>query len=419
MSAGPPGAGNHRADVLVVGGGPAGLATATALARAGVPRVAVIEREAQAGGVPRHSDHLGYGVRDLHRLLAGPAYARALVDRASQAGAEVHVGASAVGWAGPLELDVAGAGGPARWSADAVVLATGCRERSRAARLVPGDRPAGVLTTGALQQLFTLHQQRLDGKRAVVVGAEHVSFSAVHTLHRAGARVDALVTPEPRHQSLGLLRLAVGRAGATLVPVIPDATIAEIRGRERLQSVVLSNGTVLACDVLVFTGDWVPDNELARLGGLAMDRGTLGPAVDVLLRTQQPGLFAVGNLVHAAEPADVCTKAGQAAAAGVQAWLRTGRWPALRAPLVAEPPLRWVSPSLAGPPRPGGRVLVHTAAWSTGTTRLSVVQDGRLLWCGVPHGHLIPNRSAWIPDRWMDQVDPSGGPVRVLLGDLR
>ena len=174
-------------DVLVIGSGPAGLTAAAELARRGAGRVVVIEREQEPGGVPRYTDHTGFGLRDLRRVLSGPAYAPRLVDRALAAGAEVRCGTSALGWEDQNTLSVLEPGvPPAPWPATAIVLATGTRERPRSARLVPGDRPAGVLTTGALQQ-----QVRAGlpvGRRAVVVGAEHVSFSAVLTLAHAGAR---------------------------------------------------------------------------------------------------------------------------------------------------------------------------------------------------------------------------------------
>ena len=138
-------------DVLVVGGGPAGLSAAIALRRLGAGRVVVVEREQELGGIPRHTRHTGFGLRDLHRVLDGPAYARRLIDEADRAGVELRPGTSAVGWSGGQTVDLVGPATPlAPEPARAVVLATGTRERPRSARLVPGDRPAGVLTTGAL-----------------------------------------------------------------------------------------------------------------------------------------------------------------------------------------------------------------------------------------------------------------------------
>src|SRR6185295_4820904 len=129
----------------------------------------------EAGGVPRHTDHTGFGLRDLHRCLRGPRYAARYRTRAAAAGVEIRTQTTATAWAGPQTLAITAPSGIGELAADAIVLATGCRERPRAARLVAGDRPRGVLTTGLLQQLVYLHRQPV-GRRAVIVGAEHVSF---------------------------------------------------------------------------------------------------------------------------------------------------------------------------------------------------------------------------------------------------
>jgi len=141
----------ESADVVIIGAGPAGLTAARCLRSLGVPSVLVLEREAQAGGIPRHSDHLGYGLRDLRTLLTGPGYARRLAGLAADAGADIRLSTMVTGWAGDRSLLVTGPGGRRRIDARAVVLATGARERPRPARLVPGDRPDGVFTTGQLQ----------------------------------------------------------------------------------------------------------------------------------------------------------------------------------------------------------------------------------------------------------------------------
>jgi len=285
--------------VAIVGGGPAGLSAAIELRRLGVAEVTVFEREQQAGGVPRFTDHLGFGIRDLHRVMTGPRYARTLVERARRSGAEVRLGAPV------FSLD--------DLDADAVILATGVRERPRPARLVPGDRPTGILTTGSLQQL--VHTGLRVGTRAVIVGAEHVSFSAILTLAHAKCRAVAMITPHSRHQSYAAIRLAT--ATVRRVPVITGVDIAEIVGRRHVERVVLSDGRSIDCDTVVFTGDWIPDNELARRLGLAMNPAVNGPVVDASFRTSRPDIFAIGNLVHRVAAADRCALDGRAVAATV------------------------------------------------------------------------------------------------------
>ena len=291
MSAGP---------VVIVGAGPAGLAAALELGRRGVADVLVLEREAMPGGIPRHAQHQGFGLRDLRRPLSGPSYARRYAELAAAAGAELRTETMVTGWApgGPLELT--GPRGREQLEPAAVVLATGCRERPRSARLVPGSRPEGVMTTSTLQQLVYLKGMS-PGTRALVVGAEHVSFSALLTLAHGGARAVGMVTELPRHQTLALFR--AGAAMRFRTPVWTRTAVSAIHGRPRVEEVELTDldsGATrsVECDTVVFSADWIPDHELAVMAGIAMDAGTRGPAVDTALRTSRPA---------SSPPATCCT----------------------------------------------------------------------------------------------------------------
>jgi thioredoxin reductase len=314
-----------------------------------------------------------------------------------------------------------------------VLLATGCRERPRAARLVPGDRPAGVMTTGELQQRVYLGGERLLGP-AVVVGAEHVSFSAAMTLAHAGAEVVALVTEYPRQQSYAAFRL--GAALRWRIPVWTAASVRRVTGRGQLKGVEIADartGTVrfVACRTLVFTGDWIPDHELAWATGLDMDPGTRGPAVDTALRTSAPGVFAAGNLVHAAETADIAALSGRHAARHIADTLALARdgGNAARLPVFVEPPLCWISPNaigaasgavpspgrLTGTPPPLGRFTLRSSEFRK-LARLEVRQDGGRLAVSRP-ARLIPGRPAHLPANWIAKADPAGGPVSVMIRD--
>ena len=405
--------------VVVIGAGPAGLAAAVELRRRGVTEVLVLEREVEPGGIPRHAQHQGFGLRDLRRPLSGPRYARRYAELATRAGAELRTETMVTGWppGGPLELT--GPHGREALEPAAVVLATGCRERPRSARLVPGSRPEGVLTTGTLQQLVYLKGLR-PGTRALVVGAEHVSFSALLTLAHGGTRAMGMVTELPRHQTLGLFR-----AGAALrfrTPLWTHTAITRVHGRPRVEEVELTDldsGAVrhVACDTVVFTADWIPDHELAVMAGLDIDPGTKGPAVDAALSTSRPGVFAAGNLLHGAETADVAALSGRHAAVSAAAFLANGQqWPDARVPIECEPPLRWIAPNAvvpgAGPP-PRGRFALRSSDFAS-RPRVEIAQGGRPLWSGRV-ARLVPGRSASLPHAWTDEVDPRGEAVSVRL----
>jgi thioredoxin reductase len=402
-------------EVVVVGGGPSALAAAIELRNRDIPST-VIEREADAGGIPRHCRHTGFGMRDLHRVLTGPRYARRYRELAVRAGVDLITETMVTGWEG-RRLQLTGPGGRRELEPAAVVLATGCRERPRGARLVPGSRPAGVMTTATLQQLVYMQGQRI-GRRAVVVGAEHVSFSAVATLAHGGASVAAVVTEFPRHQSLAAFRL--GARIRYRAPVWTGAALTAVRGGARVEEVEvrdLDSGRVrsVRCDIVVFTADWIPDHELAVMAGCELDRGTLGPRVDTALRTSLPGVFAVGNLVHPAETADISALGGRRVAAPIAAYLEGDRgWPEAVA-IEAREPLRWVSPCLvaSGEAPPRGRFLLRSSAFLR-VPGLMVEQGGKQLWRGRLR-RLVPGRSAHIPGGWTKRVDPGAGPISVRL----
>jgi thioredoxin reductase len=408
--------------VAVVGGGPAGLSAAVELKRRGVREVVVLEREEEAGGIPRHARHQGFGLRDQRRPLSGPAYARRWAELAREAGAEVLEETMVTGWApssaaGSGALELTSPRGRSTLAPAAVVLATGCRERPRSARVVPGSRPAGVMTTGMLQQLVYLRGLPA-GRRALVVGAEHVSFSAILTLAHGGAKTIALTTELARHASIAAFR--IGTRLRYRAPVWTRTRVSAIRGRSRVEEVELtdlSTGRVrsVECDTVVFSADWIPDHELAVMAAVELDPATRGPAVDSALRTSRPGVFAAGNLLHGAEQADVAALSGRHAATGVVPYLEDGGWPEKRAPIVCRPPLGWIAPNVvAGPDAPPRARFALRAHDFLRAPRIEIVQGGSVLWSGRL-ARLMPGRSTRIPHGWTARADPGGGEVTVRL----
>ncbi len=413
---------SERRQAVVVGAGPAGLACAAELRRLGVGDVLVLERETRAGGIPRHCAHQAFGVRDLRRLMSGPRYAGHYLRLAEKAGCELETEAIVTGFGEDGELQLTSPRGRRSLKAGALVLATGCRERPRSARLIAGTRAPGVMNTGTLQQLVHLHGRRLSG-RALIVGAEHVSFSALMTLRHAGAEVAAMVTELPRQQSLPLAALAARARFGT--PLWTRTALRSIHGDaavERVELERLDTRAVrsLECELVVLSADWIPDHELAVLDGLQLDPDTRGPRVDASLRCTRAGVFAAGNLLAGAEPADVAALSGRHAARAAAQWLRDPRgWPAGTVPIVTRAPLAWVTPNLlAGsaqsPPR--GRFAIRSSAF-LGRATLEVTQGGRLLGRERVRG-LQPGRSASLGAGWVAAVDPAGEPVEIGLAGV-
>jgi len=405
-------------DVLIVGGGPSGLAGAIELRKRGIGHVVVADREPAGGGIPRHSDHIGYGIRDLHRLMTGPQYARHYVALAEQAGVELRTETFVTGWETPTKLLSSSPGGLDEIQVGAVVLATGCRERPRSARLVPGTRPAGVFTTGSLQQFVHLYGLPV-GRRALIVGTEHVSFSAVRTLAKAGTSVVGMVTDHPADQTYRSLRLAT--AGLRRVPVWTGQRVVALHGRKRLEAVELmdlATGSVrrVECDTVIFTGNWIPDNELAHIGGLLIDPKTKGPWIDSAGRTSLQGVFAAGNLLHAAETADLAALCGREVAQNVTAYLRSGLWPG-KAPvsIECESPVSWVSPNALRPPSDvvHDRFILRVERVLERPV-LEARQSGNVLW-SKRYPRLRPGLPIHVPAEWARSISDAGGPVRFVV----
>jgi thioredoxin reductase len=297
---------SSKVDVLIIGAGPAGLSAAIELKKSGVDNVRVVEREKYAGGIPRHSHHPGYGMRDLKRFLSGPKYAKYYLDKAKQLGVEISTTTTATDWVDKNTIKLTSPNGLEQVSANAIVLATGARERGRSARAVAGKRPAGIYTTGSLQQATYLEDLYI-GKRALIVGTEHVSFSAVITLKHAGVKTVAMIDESKKHQTVfgipTILKLIYRFKLHTATKLL------EIQGDKRVTGALLEkNGKrwVVDVDTIIFTGDWIPDHELARKADIAIDSRYKSPVVGKDHKVANTNIYSIGNLILPIKAADQC-----------------------------------------------------------------------------------------------------------------
>jgi glycerol-3-phosphate dehydrogenase len=314
-------------EVLIVGAGPAGLSAAIELKKQGIRDVLVVDREPEAGGMPRFCHHTGFGREDLWRIYTGPRYARYYREWAEQAGAEIQTSTTITGWSDALQMEFTSPRGLGQIKARAVLLATGVRERPRSARLIPGTRPQGIYTTGSLQRF--VYQEHLPvGKHAVIVGAELVSLSALLTLMHADVKCVMMVTEQARHQiEFPYITMKWLLADLlTRTPVVTKTRVINIFGYKRVEGVELTHPMgqleTVECDTVIFTGNWIPEHELARSGGLDMDPMTRGPKVDAQFRSAVDGVFAAGNLLRGVETADHCALEGKRAARGIVQFLK-------------------------------------------------------------------------------------------------
>jgi thioredoxin reductase len=301
-----------RPDVAIVGGGPAGLGAALELRARGIAQVVVFERETEAGGIPRHCAHPPYGMREFRRILNGPQYARRLREAATRAGVEIRVRHSVLALEPAGRLQVVSPAGRLAVEAGRVILTTGAREATRAARLVSGERPSGVCNTGALQGCVHLKRLR-PFLRPVIVGTELVSLSALWTCLRHGIRPVAMIesADEPTARwPLGLLPRLLG------IPIHFRSRIATIAGSSRVERVELSGAsgerTAILCDGVLFTGQFLPEAALLCMSGiLTLDPASGGPSIDQFGRCSDPAYFAAGNALRPIETAGWCYREGR------------------------------------------------------------------------------------------------------------
>jgi len=396
-------------DALIVGAGPAGLAAAARLRELGVGKVLILERQTEAGGIPRHCGHSPFGMREFHRVLSGKSYAARLAGKAVSTGADLRLRHSVVSIeAGPRAV-VATPEGMRIIEAKQILLATGVREATRAARLVSGSRPLGVLNTAALQDMVFLRKLR-PFSRPVIVGTELVSMSAILTCLTARARPAAVVE---RLDKPVVRRPFSWLPHVVRIPTFFGTEIAEIHGRKIVEAVTLrklTDGTTtqIACDGVLFTGGFTPEASLARSSGLAIDPGTMGPAVDAGGRTSLQDVYAAGNGLRGVETAGHCWSEGRAVAEVMAGDLTSS---AAEATTFIEPGagVKYVMPQRLSPQGKSAfpNVQVRLADWIDG--ELAVEQDGRTIW-----SHRInsgPERRIAVP---IDALKGHQGTLRIV-----
>jgi L-2-hydroxyglutarate oxidase LhgO len=413
-----------QAEVLIVGAGPAGLSAALQLKRLGIQDVIVAEREPEAGGIPRMCGHIGFGLRDFHRVMMGPNYARKYVEMAEKAGLKILNNTTITGWNDSENsasvLSFTSPHGLGTIEAKSVLLATGVRERPRAARLVPGYRPQGVFTTGSLQR-FVYEQHLPVGKRAVIVGAEIVSLSVVTTLLHAGVKVVNMVTKLPRHQLYLPLFFPAKIFYADLLArtsILTNKRVTNILGRKRVEGIEVTDldsgkTETIECDAIVFTGDWIPENELARKGNVQTGRSDFGPQVDSYFRTSQPGIFAAGNLLRGVETADWAALEGRRVARSIARYLENAEWSASRLEVRPEAPVAWICPNVLSPDVRVEGFRFWSKEFKKNAT-LQLAQGARVLF-EKKIGWLKANVALSLDSDWVEKVDFGKGPVKLVM----
>ncbi len=318
--------------VVIIGGGPAGLTAACEFKKRGIDDVIILERERELGGILRQCIHDGFGTVRFSQSLTGPEYAQRFIEKIHLENIEYQTETTVLSITPDRVICAASHNGLINYKADVIVLAMGCRERTRGALSIPGSRPAGVYTAGVAQSYINL-KNIMVGKNAIILGSGDIGLIMARRLTLEGAKVHGVFEIKPYPN--GLSRNIEQCLNDYDIPLYTSHTVTNIKGKERLSSVTVSlvdnslkpiPGTEreFPCDTLILSVGLIPENELTRGAGAIIDDKTNGPVVDEYCQTSVPGIFAAGNVLHVHDLADFVSDEAEKLVKGATLYLERG-----------------------------------------------------------------------------------------------
>ena len=356
-------------DIVIVGGGPAGLAAAVAARRAGVQDILILERDGHLGGILNQCIHNGFGLHTFKEELTGPEYAARFIEQAMAENIPCKLNTMVMDISPDKVVTAMNReDGLFEIKAKAVVLCMGCRERPRGALNIPGYRPAGIYSAGTAQRLMNIEGFSV-GKEVVILGSGDIGLIMARRMTLEGAKVKVVAELMP--YSGGLKRNIVQCLDDYGIPLKLSHTVVKIDGKERVTGITLAQvgpdrkpipGTeeYYSCDTLLLSVGLLPENELTREAGIAMNRVTGGPDVSDSLETSLPGVFACGNVLHVHDLVDYVSEEAALAGRNAAAYVQAGEHAAANpVPLTAKDGVRYTVPQTLDTANMNDKVVVR------------------------------------------------------------
>ncbi len=320
-------------DIVIIGGGPAGLAAAAAAKREGVDSILILERDTQLGGILNQCIHNGFGLHTFKEELTGPEYAQRFIDQVEELKIEYKLNTMVMDITPDKEITAMNrTDGLFHIQAKSIILAMGCRERSRGALNIPGYRPAGIYSAGTAQRLVNI-EGYMPGREVVILGSGDIGLIMARRMTLEGAKVKVVAELMP--YSGGLKRNIVQCLDDFGIPLKLSHTVVDIKGKERLEGITLAAvdnkgkpipGTEeeYTCDTLLLSCGLIPENEISRSIGVDMEPVTSGPIVNESLETSVEGVFACGNVLHVHDLVDFVSEEAATAGRNAASYVKAG-----------------------------------------------------------------------------------------------